>query len=89
MISEEKMIHIVHLLIDGLEKEGMVSYPDKTAAMREGKRAALTYQKAMEACTENARKRIMTQKNPPPENSRQWDTLYEKYYEEEQRKMGG
>lgn len=89
MISEEKMIHIVHLLVDGLEKEGYVSYPDKPMAMREARRAALLYQGQMEAVAETARQRILSQKNPPPENSRQWDTLYAKYYEEELQKKGG
>jgi hypothetical protein len=89
MISEEKTIHIVHLLIDGLEKAGLVQYPDKTAAMREAKKTALVYQAQMEACGETARKRIQSQKNAPPENSRQWDVLYEKYYDEELRKKGG
>jgi len=89
MISEEKMIHIVHMLIDGLEKAGYVTYPDKTLAMREAKRAALLYVTAMEACGDIARKRISSQKSPPPENSRQWDTLYAKYYEEELQKKGG
>jgi len=89
MISEEKMIHIVHLLLDGLERDGFATFPDKSLAMREGKRAALIYQGAMEACGDIARKRISTQKNPPPENSRQWDTLYAKYYEEELQKKGG
>lgn len=89
MISEEKMIHIVHLLLDGLEKSALVTYPDKVQAMREAKRVALSYQSAMEACGETARKRISSQKNPPPENSRQWDTLYAKYLEEELQKKGG
>ncbi|MBY0371599.1 DUF507 family protein [bacterium] len=89
MVSEEKMIHIVHLLIDGLEKAGIVSYPDKPGAMKEAKRAALGYLSNMEACSEIARKRISSQKSPPPENSRQWDTLYAKYYEEELQKKGG
>jgi uncharacterized protein len=89
MISEEKMIHIVHLLIDGLEKTGCVTYPDKVQAMKEAKKAALLYQGQMDACAENARKRILSQKTPPQENSRQWDVLYQKYYEEELRKKGG
>ncbi len=89
MISEEKMIHIVHLLLDGLEKDASVTYPDKVLAMREAKRVALSYQSAMESCGETARKRISSQKNPPPENSRQWDTLYAKYLEEELQKKGG
>jgi hypothetical protein len=89
MISEEKMIHIVHLLIDGLDKAGFVTYPDKPMAMREARRAALLYQSAMAAVADTARARILSQKNPPPENSRQWDTLYSKYYEEELHKKGG
>ncbi len=89
MISEEKMIHIVHLLIDGLDKVDYVRFTDKTAAMREAKRTALGYQKSMEHCADVARARILSQKNHPQENSRQWDTLYEKYYEEELAKKGG
>jgi len=89
MISEEKMVHIVHLLIDGLYKADFVDYSDDDAALREAKRVCLQYMNQVNKVTELARKRILSQKNPPLENSRQWDTLFQKYYEEEVQKIGG
>ena len=89
MISEEKMVHIVHLVIDGLYKADFVDYADDDAALREAKRVCLQYMNQVNKVTELARKRILSQKNPPLENSRQWDTLFQKYYEEEAQKIGG
>jgi hypothetical protein len=89
MISEEKMTHIVHLMIDGIWKADFVDYTDEDVAMREAKKVCLLYVNQMNQVTELARKRILSQKNPPPENSRQWDTLFQKYYEEEVQKKGG
>lgn len=89
MISEEKMIHIVHLILDGLQKADMVEYPNKDETVRETKRICLGYLSHMSEGTELARRRILSQKSPPPENSPQWETLYRKYYEEELRKKGG
>lgn len=89
MISEEKMIHICHLMIDGIWKEDWVDYPDEDAALREAKKVCVAYVNQMNQVTELARKRISSQKNAPMENTRQWDTLFQKYYEEELQKKGG
>lgn len=89
MISEEKMVHVLHLMMDGLEKQKYVSYPDKDLAVREAKKICFKIVKAMAGVADAARLRITTQKNPPPEHSSQWETLYRKYYEEEARKIGG
>lgn len=89
MISEDKMMHVLHLMLDGLEKRGLVTFSDKDTAVREGKKVCFQFLSSMNAVAEIARKRIMTQKNPPPEYSSQWDTLYRKYYEEEMKKRGG
>jgi hypothetical protein len=89
MISEEKMVHICHLLIDGLYKVDYVDYTDDDAALKEAKKVCLTYLNQINKITETARKRISTQKNAPLEGTRQWDTLFQKYYEEEAAKFGG
>ncbi|NDD04547.1 MAG: DUF507 domain-containing protein, partial [Proteobacteria bacterium] len=34
MISEEKMIHIVHLMLDGIWKQDLVDYPNEEEALR-------------------------------------------------------
>lgn len=89
MISEEKLIHIIHVMLDGLEKEKLVQYPDKVAAVREMKRVGLQWLSNLNAVTEIAEKRIRSQKNAPLENSPQWDTLFAKYCDEEIQKRGG
>jgi len=89
MISDEKVIHILHLVLDGLEKDGLVKFSSKEEAIHEAKTVTLKYITNINSAGDAARKRITSQKNPPPEFSPQWDTLYRKYYEEELRKRGG
>ena len=89
MVSDEKMTHIVHLMIEALEKSGHVTYHDKELAMRESKKACFHFLTSLNEASETARKRILSQKSPPPEYSPQWDTLFRKYHEEELRKKGG
>ena len=89
MISEEKMIHIVHLMLDGIWKADMVDYPDEDMAMREGKKICNQYISQINAVGDAVRKKILSQKTPPREGTPQWDTLYHKYFEEELSKKGG
>ncbi len=89
MISEEKMIHIVHLMLDGIYHADMVDYSNDDEAMREAKKVCVQYINDMNSVSDAARKRILSQKKPPMENSPQWEVLYQKYYEEEVRKKGG
>lgn len=89
MISEEKMGHIVHLMLDGIWKNDMVDFPKEDEAVREAKKVCLHYINEMNSAGDTARKRILSQKNPPMESSQQWEVLYQKYFEEEVRKKGG
>lgn len=89
MISEEKMIHIIHLMLDGVKKAGLVEFPRQEEAVREGKKACLLYIKHVNDAGDVARARILSQKNPPMEGSPQWENLYQKYLEEEVQKRGG
>jgi len=89
MISDEKIIHIVHLMLDGLENGGMVEYVDKDKATREAKKVCLKFVSHMNAARDVAKGLISSQKNGPPEGSSQWNALFWKFYEEELRKRGG
>lgn len=89
MISEEKMAHSIHVILEAIEKAGYVSFPDKGLALREAKRIGNGYLNQFRGAEDAARRRILSQKKPPPEFSQEWDTLYQKYLEEEMRKLGG
>jgi len=89
MISDDKMTHIVHLMLDGIQKAGMATYSDKEQAVRESRKICLSYLSQLNKVGDIVRERILSQKNAPIENSPQWDNLYEKYYDEEMRRRGG
>ncbi len=89
MISEEKLTHICHLMIDGIYQLDWVDYPDDDAALKETKRICLGWLSHMNEAEGAARKRIKSQKSPPLEGSPGWENLYSKYLEEELNKRGG
>lgn len=89
MISEEKMTHIVHLILDGIWKQDLVDYPNEEEALREAKKICFGYIQQINALGDVVTKKILSQKNPPREGTPQWDTLYQKYLEEEVHKKGG
>jgi len=89
MISEEKMTHIVHLMLDGIWKQDLVDYSNEEEALREAKKVCLGYIQQINALSENVRKKIASLKSAPREGTPQWDNLYQKYLEEEVQKKGG
>lgn len=89
MISDEKMVHIVHLMLDGIEKEGIVSFLNKEEATRETKKVCLKFISKLNRLTEVVEAKILSQKNPPPRYSQQWENLFSKYLDEEIVKLGG
>ena len=88
MISEEKMIHIVHLMIDGIYHADLVDYSDEDEALKEAKKICVHWVAGVTAVTDIVKKRISSQKNAPMESSPQWDILFNKYTEEEMKKKG-
>jgi len=89
MISEEKMTHIVHLILDGIWKADLVDYPNEQEALQEAKKVCFGYIRQINAAGEAVRNKILSQKNPPIEGTPQWENLYQKYLEEEVHKKGG
>ena len=89
MISDDKMIHCIHLMLTGIQKGGLAEIPKEDEALRESRKTALLYLKSLSNVGDIARARILSQKNPPMEGTQQWDNLYQKYLEEEQNKKGG
>ena len=89
MITEEKLSHILHLIVRGLKTSGLAEFPNEEIAIREGRLVCNKFLVQLNQVAENAKKRILSMKNPPQEHTTQWDNLYQKYYEEEMAKLGG
>ena len=83
------MVHVVHLIIDGIWKADMVDYTDEDEALKEAKKVCLQYMTQVNSVSDAARQKILSQKSPPREGTPQWDVLYNKYLEEELAKKRG
>jgi len=83
-LSREKLVHLSHLIIAGLESNPAVTLfkdrNDVRLVILDVLHDAMKLEDDIDAMV---RKKITTQKKEIPEGSREWDVLYRKYYEEE------
>ena len=83
-LSREKLIHLSHLMVKGLEATpGVQLLKDRNDVrlyILDLLNDAMRLEDEIDALV---RKKIETQKREIIEGSREWDVLYRKYYEEE------
>ena len=84
-LTEDRVSHISHLIIDTLYKDDLVDYPhdEDEPALRAVKRLITQYLQVDDRASEAARQKILSQSKRIIEGSREWDILYRKYLEEE------
>ena len=83
LLSEEKISHISHLLLDGLWQDDLAEYRDEARTLLTVKQTIINYLKTEEEIEEKVRKKIESQSKQIIEGSREWEILFRKYYEEE------
>jgi hypothetical protein len=89
MLSEEKVSHLSHLILDFLKKpENTRLSVDEAVVLREIKRVFGNELKAEEDVDGLVRRRLGSYSRPLAEGSAEWETLYRKTFEEEMRKRG-
>ncbi|MEE9144636.1 MAG: DUF507 family protein [Candidatus Binatia bacterium] len=86
-LSEDRISHLAHLIIDGLWKEALVDFPSEARALRETKGVLNDFFNREDLLDEGVRKKIHSLSRPIPPGSREWDILYRKYREEEIKKQ--
>ena len=83
-LSREKLVHLSHQIVAGLETAPGVTLLNDRNTVRllilDVLHDAMKLEDDIDALV---RKKILSQKNQIPEGSRDWDVLYRKYYEEE------
>ena len=86
-LSREKLIHLSHLIVAGLETTPGVKLSrernDVRLVILDVLHDAMKLEDEIDA---SVRRKIFSQKREIPEGSREWDILYRKYYEEESAK---
>jgi len=83
-LSREKLVHLSHVIVDGLDGDTVVEFQREKNDVRlvifEALQDGMRLEEELDSA---ARRKIQSQKKEIPEGSRDWDVLYRKYYEEE------
>ena len=86
-ISESRISHLSHLVIDGLRKGGLVEFPNEGTALLETKQVLHDFFQREDSIDAIVRQKIQSLSRNVPMGSREWDILHRKYFEEETRKQ--
>lgn len=88
MISEDRQLYFAKLIVNGLWDDDLVDFTDDDQALRQVRQTVMKFFKEEDVVDELVRKKLITLKRGVPEGSREWETLYLKYYEEESKRRG-
>ena len=88
MISEDRQNRFAHVIVEGIWDDDLVDYTDDDIALRVGKQVVAKFFKEEGVIDDTVRKKLLSLKRNVIEGSMEWDTLYNKYYEEEVRRHG-
>lgn len=86
-LSESRISHLAHLVLDGLRKEKLGEFLNEGRALAETKQVLHDFFQRDDQLDDIVRRKIQSLSRPVPPGSREWDVLYRKYFEEESRKQ--
>ncbi|OGQ48161.1 MAG: hypothetical protein A3I09_05180 [Deltaproteobacteria bacterium RIFCSPLOWO2_02_FULL_47_10] len=86
-LTDDRINYLSHHIIRTLVREGLVSIADEAGTVQDVKKVMIKFIKAEEAIDQTVRTKIASIKRGIPEGSREWDVLYEQYYNEEMNKL--
>ena len=86
-LSESRVSHLAHLIVDGLGKGKLADFPYEGRALSETKRVLNEFFHREDHIDEIVRQKINSLSRHIPPGSREWDVLYRKYFEEETRRQ--
>lgn len=85
-LSESRISHLAHLVIDGLRRARLVEFSNDGRALLETKKTLQEFFQSEDQIDDIVRQKILSLSRAVPVGSREWDVLYRKYHEEESRK---
>lgn len=89
MLSDDKITHTTHIILKGLLDKGLIKLKeDDGIVRREIKRTIINELKIGEDIDSVVRKKIQSFSKRPVEGSTEWEILYKKFFEEEEKKRG-
>jgi hypothetical protein len=83
-LSEQRISHLSHLVMDGIWKDDLVDFPDEVVALAAIKESLTRLLSVDDEVDDLVRQKLSRQKKVP--GSREWQILYDKYFREEMAK---
>jgi hypothetical protein len=89
LLSADKVTHLSHVILDACKRTpGIRLLGEESKALREIKRVLAAELAQEEEIDRKVRAKLSSYSRPIIEGSAEWDVLYRKTFEEEQRKQG-
>jgi len=82
-ISEDRISHISHKIIDKLWRDDLADFPDEARALNAIKVSIASYFALADDVDQAVRHKLASYSQAKVPGSRDWDILYQKFYREE------
>jgi hypothetical protein len=82
-ISEDRISHIAHKIIDKLWRDDLADFPDEARALNAVKESISAYFALAGEIDLAVRQKLASYSQAKVPGSREWDILYQKFYREE------
>lgn len=83
MISEDRISHLSHLVLDAVWKSDSADFPDETKALNSVKDSISSFFRIDEEIDSAVRKKLASYSQAKVPGSREYEVLYSKFYQEE------
>jgi hypothetical protein len=89
MLSNDKIIHLSHMLLKGLTEKNLIEPIEEESKIRaEIKRTIISELKVGEEIDSAVRRKLQSFSRKKVEGSPEWEILYKKFFKEEETKRG-
>jgi len=83
-ISEDRISHLAHLILERLWRDDLADFADEARTLEGVKDSITSYFSVAEEIDEAVRKKLASYAQTKVPGSRDWEILYQKFYQEEQ-----
>jgi hypothetical protein len=83
-LSEQRISHLAHLIVDGLWRDDLIDYRDEVEALRAAKESLSRLLSVDDEVDTRVREQLRRQQKVV--GSREWQILYDKYFRQEMAK---
>ncbi len=82
-VSEERISHVAHKILDRLWRDDLMDFPDEARALGAIKSSITDYFAVADEIDAIVRKKLSSYSQAKVPGSREWDVLYQKFFREE------